>query len=177
MATCPVCTNTTLGHTILVEGLPAYSCSRCNGVLLSLVAYRHWRETHPPEANAGSAPGVETHDTGGAKKCPRCSTLMLKYRMLSSTDNRLDYCPGCDDIWLDSGEWQLAEGLARSGDLAKTITQPWQRKLREEAAEAAVADRLKAKLGADYGKVADFKTWVQGHKHKAEVIAYLQSDQ
>jgi len=39
MATCPKCIDSELRHTLVAERLPAHSCHRCKGVLISLVAY------------------------------------------------------------------------------------------------------------------------------------------
>ena len=51
---------------------------------------------------------------------------MSKYRIRSDKNNRLDYCPHCEEIWLDEGEWELVEGLVASGEFTKVFTQAWQ---------------------------------------------------
>ena len=69
---------------------------------------------------------VDPPDSIGAKKCPKCRSLMSKYRISADKTNRLDYCPHCEEIWLDDGEWQLVEGLVIAGDFTRVFTQAWQ---------------------------------------------------
>ncbi len=45
MALCPQCDHSVLVHTLLTDNLAAYSCGKCLGTLVSLVAYRAWRES------------------------------------------------------------------------------------------------------------------------------------
>ena len=46
---------------------------------------------------------------------------MSKYRINADKTNRLDYCPHCEEIWLDDGEWQLVEGLVLAGDFTQRV--------------------------------------------------------
>src|SRR5688572_17224366 len=122
MAQCPQCADSTLVHTMLAENLAAYSCGRCLGTLVSLVAYRAWRESSgrgrlPTAPDA--IPDVDPPDSIGAKKCPKCRSLMSKYRISAEKHNRLDYCAHCEEVWLDDGEWQLVESLATNGEFTK----------------------------------------------------------
>src|SRR5262245_9998254 len=114
MAQCPQCEGSVLVHTLLTADLAAYSCGKCLGTLVSLVAYRAWRERAPQAAlRAGPAavPDTTPPDSVGAKSCPKCRSVMSKYRISAERTNRLDYCPHCEEIWLDEGEWQLVESL------------------------------------------------------------------
>ena len=129
MALCPQCDHSILVHTLLTDDLAGYSCGKCLGTLVSLVAYRAWRE----KQGKGTLPATPTAeadfeppDTVGAKKCPKCRSVMSKYRIRSDKTNRLDYCPHCEEIWLDKGEWELVEGLVASGEFTKVFTQAWQ---------------------------------------------------
>src|ERR1044072_4172687 len=127
MALCPQCDDSTLVHTLLADGLAGYSCGKCLGTLVSLVAYRAWRERGGAIPDVPAAVAVaDAADSTGAQKCPKCRSLMSKYRISAEKANRLDYCPHCEEIWLDDGEWQLVEGLVGSGDFARVFTQHWQ---------------------------------------------------
>src|SRR5262249_22681259 len=139
MAQCPQCADSTLVHTMLAENLAAYSCGRCLGTLVSLAAYRAWRENSGRDRLPVTAAAVAVGDAAdsiAAKKCPKCRSLMSKYRISAEKSNRLDYCPHCDEVWLDDGEWHLVEGLALSGDFARVFTQAWQYALRGTVADA-----------------------------------------
>ena len=176
MALCPQCDHSILVHTLLTDGLAGYSCGKCLGTLVSLVAYRVWRE----QAARGSiretppaTPEADAPDSIGAKKCPKCRSLMSKYRIRSDKANRLDYCPHCEEIWLDEGEWELVEGLVASGEFTKVFTQAWQYAVRTGLTSAMEEQRLRELLGADYGRVAQFAEWLQSQEAKPEILARL----
>ncbi len=175
MANCPQCASSPLVHSMLNEDLAGYSCAKCFGTLVSLVAYRAWREKHArPAAATAAAPDVETPDSLAAKKCPKCSSLMSKYRIASVPSNRLDYCPHCEEIWLDGGEWELVESLVQSGELTRVFTQGWQRAVRAEIAESMSEQRFQELLGPDYARVTEFAAWLSDHKSRNEILARLQ---
>ena len=177
MAQCPQCTDSPLVHAMLAENLPAYSCGKCLGTLVSLVAYRAWRESpagqhalrgiEPPPADVAAA------DSVAAKNCPKCRSLMSKYRFSAGKSNRLDYCPHCEELWLDDGEWQLVESLVASGELAKVFTQAWQFALRGEITGAMQEQRLRESLGPAYERVQEFAEWLQSQPARQEILARL----
>src|SRR3954468_18124521 len=106
MAQCPQCAGSTLVHAMLTDDLAGYSCGRCLGTLVSLLAYRAWRE-HAGRERLPATPAAvaDAPDSIGAMKCPKCRSLMSKYRISAEKTNRLDYCSHCDEVWLDEGEW------------------------------------------------------------------------
>ena len=176
MALCPQCVHSELVHTMLTEGLAAYSCGNCLGTLVSLVAYRAWRERTardssraPPTAEPDATPS----DSIGAKKCPKCRSVMLKYRITSDKSNRLDYCPHCEEIWLDDGEWELVESLVTAGDFTKVFTQAWQYAVRAGVTSAMEEQRLREMLGGDYERVVAFARWLETQPAKLEILAKL----
>jgi Zn-finger nucleic acid-binding protein len=176
MALCPQCDQSTLVHMLLTDGLAGYSCGKCLGTLVSLVAYRAWRE----RAAGGvvrdmpaATPDADPPDSTGAKKCPKCRSLMSKYRISSDKTNRLDYCPHCEEIWLDNGEWELVEGLVISGEFARVFTQVWQYSVRGGISSAMEEQRLRALLGADFERVTAFNEWLQTQPAKQEILARL----
>ena len=177
MALCPQCDHSILVHTLLTDELAAYSCGKCLGTLISLVAYRAWRESAAGRAELTKSPpavaDVAPPDSTGAKKCPKCRSLMSKYRISSDKVNRLDYCPHCEEIWLDEGEWELVEGLVASGEFTKVFTQAWQYAVRTGLTSAMEEQRLRELLGADYGRVAQFAEWLQSQEAKPEILARL----
>jgi Zn-finger nucleic acid-binding protein len=177
MALCPQCDHSVLVHTLLTDSLAGYSCGNCLGTLVSLVAYRVWRErtgNSEVPVTPVAEPDFEPADSIGAKKCPKCRSLMSKYRIRSDKTNRLDYCPHCEEIWLDEGEWQLIEGLVASGEFTKVFTQSWQYAVRAGITSAMEEQRLRELLGADYDRVVQFAEWLQSQEAKPEILARLQ---
>jgi Zn-finger nucleic acid-binding protein len=98
---------------------------------------------------------------------------MSKYRIRSDKTNRLDYCPHCEEIWLDEGEWRLVEGLVVSGEFTKVFTQAWQYAVRAGITGAMEEQRLRELLGADYERVVQFADWLQSQPAKQEILARL----
>ena len=176
MALCPQCDHSILVHTLLTDGLAGYSCGKCLGTLVSLVAYRAWREHAARGAireTPPATPDADAADSIGAKKCPKCRSLMSKYRISAEKTNRLDYCPHCDEVWLDDGEWRLVEGLALSGDFARLFTQAWQNMVNVEVTEAMEASRMRSVLGGDFARVEEMREWIQSHPRRLEILARL----
>jgi Zn-finger nucleic acid-binding protein len=176
MALCPQCDHSILVHTLLTDNFAAHSCGKCLGTLVSLVAYRAWREHSAHEAlvqTPAAEPDIDAPDSLGAKKCPKCRSLMSKYRIRSDKTNRLDYCPHCEEIWLDDGEWRLVEGLVASGEFTKVFTQAWQYAVREGITSAMEEQRLRELLGGDYLRVSQFAEWLQSQPAKQEILARL----
>lgn len=176
MAQCPQCADSPLVHAMLTDNLPAYSCGKCLGTLVSLAAYRSWREGTGRDrrrATPAAIADIDAADSVAAKKCPKCRSLMSKYRVSAGKTNRLDYCPHCDEVWLDDGEWELVEGLAQSGDFARVFTQAWQYALRADVTSAMEEQRLREMLGADYERFEEFARWLRSQPAKQEVLAQL----
>jgi Zn-finger nucleic acid-binding protein len=177
MALCPQCDHSVLVHTLLTDNLAGYSCGKCLGTLVSLVAYRAWRESAAGRDALSATPvasaDVDPPDTVGAKKCPKCRSLMSKYRIQADKTNRLDYCPHCEEIWLDDGEWQLVEGLVAAGDFAKVFTQAWQYAVRAGVNSAMEEQRLRELLGNDYQRVVEFADWLRSQPARNEILARL----
>jgi len=175
MAQCPQCDHSVLVHTLLSENLAAYSCGKCLGTLVSLVAYRAWREragNARPDAPPAIA-DVSPADSTGAKKCPKCRSLMSKYRISAGKANRLDYCPHCEEVWLDDGEWQLVESLVTSGEFSKVFTQAWQHGVRTDMSHAMEEQRLRELLADDFARVEQFAEWLNAQPTKQEILARL----
>lgn len=176
MATCPKCASIALNHTLVADSLPAHECPRCEGLLLSLVNYRHWRDTsgNATESTKGSLEKTPAEDTRDAIKCAKCQKLMVKYRVTADADNRIDYCPGCEDIWLDAGEWDLLEHLVGSKHIAALLTRPWQMRLLSETVQTMERERIKKTFGADFSKIDEFRKWISNHALRDNILAYLQ---
>jgi hypothetical protein len=173
---CPRCKTPDLAPTMIEEYLAAMGCDECHGSLVSLLYYRHWAETYKPDA-APTPTTTPPRDTTTALKCPKCSRLMAKYRLLGSVDNRLDVCATCDEAWLDGGEWELLEQLQLSHKMPSIFTDSWQRRIREEKTEETRSAILKRTIGeASAAKVEAFRAWLNAQKQKSTILTYLYRD-
>jgi Zn-finger nucleic acid-binding protein len=120
-----------------------------------------------------ATPDFDAPDSIGAKKCPKCRSVMSKYRINAEKTNRLDYCPHCEEIWLDEGEWQLVEGLVLAGEFTRVFTQAWQYAVRSTVTGVMEEQRLRESLGGDYDRVVQFAEWLQAQPAKQEILARL----
>lgn len=178
MSSCPRCKTVELRHALLMPNLPGHSCPKCSGVLVSLVAYRNWRENnaeHLPHKLSVDTRGV-TEDLTELAHCTKCRGVMTKYRMSSTIPNRVDYCAHCDELWLDHAEWEALEAIVQAGHLTRIVTEPWQRHVHEEQRCSHKEQLMQEKLGPDFAKVRDFSDWLHNHPKRNEIIAYLQKD-
>lgn len=162
---CPGCDKSELSPTTLEDYLPARICLQCRGTLLSLIAYRDWRNTHALPARAASNIGEASNVADSTKllRCPHCAGLMTKFRFSADAKNQIDLCDRCDLVWLDHGEWVLVEHLVLSGQLAKVFDANWQKRLREERARRRAEERWRVQFGEDYEKVRELRTWLALH--------------
>jgi Zn-finger nucleic acid-binding protein len=142
-----------------------------------LLSYREWAESHI-QPNSSSIPRLdEIEDTSKALVCPKCSKIMLKFRIAGETKNKVDVCQHCDEAWLDEGEWELLGSLDIQHKLNAIFTEPWQRNIREENAKKAHEKRFEEILGVEeYSRLTDTKKWIYGHQNKEDIIRYILKD-
>jgi len=154
--------------------LPARQCTECNGVLIDLLTYREWAENQE-QSKPDSVPELDqVEDTTKALVCPKCSQIMLKFRIAGETANKVDVCQFCDEAWLDEGEWEILGSLQIQHKLNAIFTDPWQRNIREESVEKAQEKKLIDTLGADhYSRLSEIKDWIHSHPRKNELISYI----
>jgi Zn-finger nucleic acid-binding protein len=174
---CPSCNSHLLKPIKLQPGLAARQCQKCKGILLDLLAYRDWAENHyhPEDQPANEVELVE--DTSKALICPKCSKIMLKFRISGDTSNRVDVCQYCDEAWLDHGEWELLGALKIQDRLNAIFTDPWQRNIREETTQKAQEQRFRERLGdSEYTKLKSFEEWISDHPNRDDIIRYIMKN-
>jgi Zn-finger nucleic acid-binding protein len=175
---CPSCENAQLHPVRLEHDLPALGCPTCGGALLALVSYRNWREhSGPAQAAAQVAPPGAVANSESALRCPKCTRFMTKYRFAADTRNQLDLCSHCDEVWLDDGEWELLESFAIADKLTHVFGNPWQTRVRTQEVQRRAEERWKEKLGDDYERAREIRTWLESHPLARDVLAYLYLSQ
>lgn len=173
---CPNCKGYWLEPMEIEEGLIVGHCVKCNGNMLPLMNYRYWEKTHG-NRNLNEGRSELKEDSSHAKLCPKCSRLMLKFRVDIDTDNRLDLCTACDEAWLDSGEWELLKKMGLHSSLSNIFTEEWQRGLRQKQKVNAIQERYIKSLGEDdFDRVNTFKGWMEQHECKEEIKLYINTN-
>lgn len=171
---CPTCRRTDLAPVKLADELPALGCSECEGALVSLLYYRDWAErTHHPQHEGEPEPKVNATETPTALTCPKCSRLMSKFRISGKQHNRVDLCAGCDEAWLDGGEWELLQELNLRARLPEIFTPHWQKRVRDEATEQARQERFSRIFGEDFERIQAFREWLNTHPEREQILFYL----
>lgn len=170
---CPKCKGYNLEPAEIELGLIAGECAKCKGNLLPLMNYRFWID------QVGLKPLPKTvlpvsEDNQQALSCPKCSRLMSKFKIGTEINNRIDVCNGCDEAWLDKGEWQLLRHLDLHDKLPKIFTDAWQRNIRKKRQHEFFATKYTDLLGkSDFLKLSDFKKWLDQHDKKEQIKQYL----
>ncbi len=175
---CPTCNNQALSPTKLEHGLPAMSCTQCDGILLSILSYREWLEGEPKFIrNTKSNAAIESDNTKQAIACTKCKKLMTKYKVASNLDNQIDLCLDCADVWFDNGEWELLGQLGLKDHFTTVFNTPWQVKIREEKFQQQYLQDLQQELGEqDFSTAQEFKKWLNQHEHKEEILHFLKRE-
>jgi len=170
---CPQCKGYQLEPQEIEPGLMAGVCPKCTGALLSLMNYRFWVEQQSP-VEINETEDVVVEDNGKAKACPKCSRLMSKYQVGEGTNTRVDLCSGCEEAWLDKGEWQLLKKMDMHNKLPKIFTDAWQRNIRIQRQEKFLKKQYMNLLGEnDFRKADMFKQWLDEHPEKSKIQQYL----
>ncbi len=173
---CPQCAAGSLSPIKLEPSLAALGCNQCDGALLSLVAYRLWRELHVTEVLPEVYHATEPVEPGAAILCPRCKRIMLRFRYTTESANVLDVCSHCDDVWLQENEWCFLKGRSLQGDLTAIFTEPWQRSLRKKRTRAAMEVEWEQRLGPElHSQAREMRSRLHDHPNRASFLDYLLS--
>ncbi len=171
---CPKCKHNTLKPYKMADELPAMYCAACDGVLIALLNYRYWLENSGDDSHRDENIEVLAEDTDDAMLCPKCERLMTKYRVSEKTDHRLDLCAHCDEVWMDTGEWQMLKQLGIHNRLSTIFTEPWQSRIVKTETNQRLEKRLQEDWGEqDYRHVREFREWLLAHPQSSELRAYL----
>ena len=169
---CPQCKGYRLEPRELEPGLIAVGCSRCEGVLVSLLNYRYWADCKRFSQSIQTE-NVIAEDNDKAQLCPKCHRIMAKYLIGLESSNRIDLCANCDEAWLDSGEWSLLKSLDLQDKLPKIFTDAWQANIRKLRQTQQHRERYRKLLGDDFKRVEEFKTWLETHVEVEKIKQFL----
>lgn len=176
---CSSCREGELKASRFEHGLPCYQCSDCGGTLLSLSPYVDWMAAQDRTA-AASQPECFEHDgsdTRHAMCCPKCGRLMVKYKVQADGRHGLDYCFGCEEVWLDRGEWTYLKSEGLHLHITEVTTESWQRRLREQASARHREERFRNAIGpGTFEEVQRLHAWLQQQPARGEILRYLAQE-
>ncbi|HEX8913253.1 MAG TPA: zf-TFIIB domain-containing protein [Humisphaera sp.] len=179
---CPVCKDAKLQAAVLPAdptGLTASRCPACGGHWVAGDVYLQWvaaqgRQPGPTSAPTTDQPPPELRDSTKAKLCPACGRLLTRARVGHGLSFHLDRCGGCAGFWFDAGEWDalLARGL--HDDAHHVFSDAWQADVLRDDRRHQRERLMLGKLGAaDWAEAQRVKAWLDGHPHRAEILAHL----
>ncbi len=180
---CPKCQPQPLRATKLEQGLSAMGCGQCNGAFVTLLYYRDWIERTPLvessilKEKAMATALIEVNDSKSALCCPKCSRLMSKFKITGESENRIDLCSNCDEVWLDGGEWELLKIFELSRKMPLVFTEQWQRKLRKQATQEAREQRLLKVVSRDeLDEAVKIREWLVEHPSREQILFFISQD-
>src|SRR5580693_8391155 len=104
ITTCPVCNENALSDRQLEENLHSSQCSKCSGVWIGSSQYAQWLRGHGenlPEKPAEEGISLVSGEKPGARFCPQCSYILMKYKVGHQVGFSLNRCGHCGGIWFD----------------------------------------------------------------------------
>lgn len=156
----------------LAPGLSGRRCPSCRGTLLEMTEYRRWSALLAPPVNAAAAPAPQ--EQAGSRNCPRCSRVLLRYRVSADTAFHIDRCPNCQLVWFDAGEWESMVAAGLAARLIEVMSDTWQREVhakeRSRHHEAALRDRHG---DACIDEILRIRTWLATQPLHEELLVLI----
>ncbi len=176
---CPLCKHTTMHRNQLEENLIAFECGHCSGRWISSYQYWKWKEQSGKsllEKSTSEIEEIPVNDNLKAKLCPECGHFLRRFPVGSKVSFSLDHCGNCGGMWFDKNEWEILKSLGLHDDVHRIFSEIWQSQVRQEQHTKAIEDIYIAKFGKDdYRKIQDIKQWIQNHKLRSELVAFLKA--
>lgn len=183
---CTSCKQGTLQPAYLDALFQSHHCSHCEGDFVLIPDYLRWLKqaiNDNKEIASQLVTGVETidedsiNDTQRMILCPITGRMMTKYKISATSSHYLDYSPTVQGIWLDKGEWTLLVANGLADQLHKIFTDHWQLEIRAQESHNMLEKLHREKFGdTDYQKIKEFRSWMNNHEKKADIIAYIAAD-
>lgn len=171
---CPSCKTDSLQPCFIENSFRAHECASCGGDWILIEDFVVWAERNDAELLNKQESSYELEDSKLALICPVTGAIMLKYRISSDTDHKLDYSPLVGGVWLDKGEWEYLKEQGLASNINSIFTEHWQKQIRQSDAKATFADLYEKKFGQDdYQKIKELREWLESKPNKAELRAYL----
>jgi len=179
MMRCPVCKRGRCEPEELCDGLEVVTCPACGGHWIPSGNYSAWLKEHGEGMPGGESAEIEidVSDVHGAKVCPDCEKILLKYKVGHGLEFFIDHCPGCGSIWLDKGEWEALQAKNLHDEIRRVLSAPWQRKLRDVDMREKVERAYANWFGPDtYEEAKEIRRWLQDQPQRKAILAFLGDD-
>lgn len=175
---CPVCKEENFETKEIEPKLFVEVCAKCDGKWISSDNYNRWLdgldrellEIPGTDENPLTIPEFEL-----ARLCPRCRRILVKYKIGRNIAFKIDRCGNCAGVWLDADEWKALRSRNLHDELNRVFTDHWQEEVKKDETRKALEKIYAEKFGEeDYGKIKDFKTWIEQHDKSGEIKAFIR---
>lgn len=172
---CPNCKTGSLVADKVADSLKVKRCSNCKGQWISSNDYWNWLDRHEktPLNEKFTEVEYELEDSTKAKICPDCGRIMIKFKVGHGLNFRLDHCNGCNGVWFDKNEWNVLFDKNLHSEIHSIFTTEWQSQIKREECQAHLEACYREKLGADYDRVSEIKTWIDKHPERTFILSLL----
>jgi Zn-finger nucleic acid-binding protein len=174
---CPACSSKRISPVSLTSSLGALKCESCGGHWIPSKNYETWQKSLAeiqPEKPFTDVQ-IEVKDHKGAKLCPECGKILLKYKVGHGLDFYVDHCSACGGIWLDQNEWQALEAQNLHDEIHRIFSTAWQKQIRQENLAQTMEAVFKNRFGEEsYAKAKEIREWLNTHPQKDELMAFLK---
>ncbi len=178
---CMICKNVEMVKRELEEKLPASECTKCGGIWISANNYWNWLKSQGsplPEKPENYTLKLEVFDSKQVKICPDCGHFLTRRKVGHGLGFCVDRCETCGGIWLDKNEWEILKSRNLHDEIHFIFSEPWQRAVAQEENRKAYESHAEKFLGtADYGKISEFKRWLEKHPQKSFILAYVKNQE
>lgn len=177
VAKCPVCPAGTLSDHAPEPKLSAKKCNECTGIWIGALNYEGWLKEHGdtlPEKAPDATLTIQSGEKPGAKFCPECKYILMKYKVGHDIEFTLNRCGQCAGVWFDKNEWDILKARNLHDEVHLIFSQPWQAAIRAEEHEAAMEKIWRDQIGpSDLSEIRRIKNWLAKHPKSAELYAFL----
>jgi Zn-finger nucleic acid-binding protein len=176
----PVCPGAAMVLRELEPALFVHVCPRSSGMWIPLQSYLLWKSQPRHETEDG--PTVETREPADDSRrptliCPESGRLLIRYKVGHGLPFHIEVSPETGGVWLDAGEWEALKSKGLHLELNAISTVSYQRKIRTEEHEEAVARTFRQRIGEDgFEKAAAFKQWLTSHPRRRHIRSFLLYD-
>lgn len=125
MLACPKCTNYMFPGR--KKGVQIDCCSSCSGIWLDKGELA--TIAHTPQDIPGAPQMLKSTPTN--YPCPRCGSKLNEHPYSTGGELLVDSCTGCSGVYLDRGELEKIEGLAKQ--INEVFTPQWQTQSKSQA--------------------------------------------
>jgi len=110
----------------------------------------------------------------GAKLCPECGHILIKYKVGHGVGFSVYDCGACHGIWLDKHEWDVLKQHNLHDEIHLILDASWQRQIRSEASKQKLEQIYEKRFGPEtFAEIKKIQSWLAAQPQRSALLAYL----